>query len=152
MEFDIRPTGADSSLVAHGTSFFTGLFYGFNNRKSFKWWSQTLQLPDGLVLNEWNHVEVEYDWSIPGGSYTVWIDGIFQVTKPGVFITWVCNQFGRRGTTVEGEFDMKNVKLWDGTPGAPNLLVDVPLDLDACAVVPIGTKGTTFNMMLPSCP
>jgi len=152
MEFDIRPTGADTQLVVYGYTGFGSFFYGFNHRHSFQWWSNTLALPDGIVLNEWNHVAVEYDWSIPGGSYSVWIDGVFQITQAGPFVTWVWDEIGRRGTLIAGEFDIKNAKLWDGTPASENLLIDVPLTVNACAVEPPSIKGTTFNMDLPSCP
>jgi hypothetical protein len=152
MEFDIRRTGADTQLVAFGYTGFGSFFYGFNDHHNFQWWNQTFFLPDGLVLVDWNHVRIEYDWSIPGGSYSIWIDDVLQITQAGAFVTWVWDEIGRRGNIIAGAFDIKNAKLWDGTPGSPNLLIDVPLTGDACAVVPPTIKGTTFNMMLPSCP
>jgi hypothetical protein len=152
MEFEIRRTGADTQLVAFGYTGFGSFFYGFNDHHNFQWWNQTFFLPDGLVLVDWNHVRIEYDWSIPGGSYSIWIDDVLQITQAGTFATWVWDEIGRRGNLIAGSFDIKNVKLWDGTPGSPNLLIDVPLTGDACAVAPPTIKGTTFNMMLPSCP
>lgn len=152
MEFDIRPTGADTQLVCFGYTGFGSFGYMFNDRHNFQWWNQTFFLPDGLVLDEWNHVTIEYDWSIPGASYSIWIDGILQITQGGSFVTWVWDEIGRRGSLIAGQFDLKRARLWDGTPGAPNLLVDVPLVDDACAVVPLTLKGTTFNMDLSSCP
>lgn len=151
-EFEIRPTGADTQLVCFGYTGFGSFGYMFNGRHNFQWWNNNIFLPVGLILNEWNTVRVEYDWSIPGANYSIWINGVLEATQAGGFVTWVWDEIGRRGSLIAGEFDLKQAKLWDGTPVSPNLLVDVPLDIDACAVVPPTIKGTTFNMDLASCP
>jgi hypothetical protein len=152
MEFEIRPTGSDTQLVAFGYTGFGSFGYMFGNRKGFQWWNQTFILPVGLILNQWNTVRIEYDWSIPGAAYSFWINGAFELTQAGAFATWVWDEIGRRGTQIAGEFDLKQAKMWDGTPAAPNLLIDVPLDINACSSVPPTIKGTTFNMDLVSCP
>ncbi|GAG70679.1 unnamed protein product, partial [marine sediment metagenome] len=152
MEFDIRPTGADEQLVAFGLTTFGSFGYMFNGFKNFQWWNKSLALPDGLVVNEWNHIRIEYNWSIPGVSYSVWIDDVHQITQAAGFTILACDAIGRRGTLIQGKFDLKKMIMYQGTPAAPTVFIDVPLDVNACVVEPAAIQGTTFNMDLPSCP
>jgi len=151
-EYDIRPTAPVSNIAIRGDSTNGAFFMGHATFDNAVWWNRSVSLSPGLVVGVWQSVRMEHDWTIPGDFYTVWIDGVQQGQNAGTFTSSWFDEIGKVGANFRGVFDVRNLKHTTGTPAAPNIILDIPLDIDACPVVGLPIKGTTFNMDLPSCP
>ena len=151
-EYDIRPTAPVSNVAIRGDSTNGAFFMGHSTATNAVWWNRSVNLSPGLTLGTWQSVRMEHDWSIPGDFYTVWIDGIQVGQNAGTFTPSWFDQIGKVGGAFRGEFELRNIKHTTGSPGTPSVILDFPLQVDACPVVGLPIKGTTFNMALPSCP
>ena len=151
-EYEIRPTAPVSNLSIRGDSTNGAFFMGHATPTNAVWWNRSVNLTPGLVTGIWQSCRMEHDWSIPGDFYTFWIDGVQNGQNAGTFTPSWFDEIGKVGPNFRGTFDLRNIKHTTGTPAAPNVILDFPLLVDACPVVGLPIKGTTFNMTLPSCP
>jgi len=152
VEFELRPF-ANEQIVVGGLKRFAASYFGFNDQNTMTWWNQPFTLSSPLTLGVWQSVRFERDWSIPGSNlYACFIDGDQRVSQVGSTTISPYDELGRRGTSIEGQFDLRNLKQWTGSFASPVLTVDLPLIDNACDLVNPTQKGTTFDMDLPSCP
>lgn len=150
-EWEVRPhVDADTSCFVY--TGFTSFWSGHSGIGSVRWWNIIINIVPNLVLDEWNQVRMEFNWSIPGSTYTVWINDVLAgSTGAGVRILPMDN-IGSVNGFGPGIFDLRNFKLTDGNPIVPRTFIDLPLLVDACDLGVDAQKGTTHNMALPSCP
>lgn len=150
--FEIMPT-ADEQMVIGGLKRFGSNFWGFDNLSGMRWWNQPFVMTQPLQIGVWQTVRIERDWTLPGAfRYAVFINDVLTLdtTGSGTISPW--DEMGRRGTTFEGAFSVRNLKQYSGSVGAPVLTIDLPLTENACNLADPTLSGTTFNMDLPSCP
>lgn len=151
VEFDIHPIN-DIDLAVTSLRRFQSFSGGFAGLNTFRWWNRTVNLNPTLTLGAWQHVEAEWNWSVPGAEWRVWIDGQLAGQQPETAQNNPFDNIGWNEGNGPGEFKLRNFKQFSGSAAAPILDVDLPLTLNACDGGIGMQKGTTFNMDVPSCP
>lgn len=123
------------------------------NRGGVAWKQFNIAFSPFLVNNVWYRIRLEYNWNDPGTGRKLYLDGVLNAHLPASGnVDLHFNLMGKKGPTYIGDFDCKNLTLLDTDPAAPRVLLDMPLIADACDVGELSIKGTTENMLLPSCP
>lgn len=119
----------------------------------FSWRSSLVVFTTPIPLGVWGRIRIEFNWSQPGTQWKIWWNDVL-IGEDAVFGSFnnTFNCFGRRASTIEGDFDMKNFSLLGGTPAIPVEMWICELINDACDTGEKSLKGTTVAMTLPSCP
>lgn len=133
---------------------------GTDFRELVSWDSNFITWSGGTldVTNDWKDgsfhtFRIERGWTGAAGNSQVWIDEVLKATQSTGFRASDYDRINSRGNTIDdGVWTMKNLKLWYGTELSNTLMLDMPLQANACDISPSGIKGTTENMSLPSCP
>lgn len=119
----------------------------------FSWRLTGFNFDTNIPLNTWGTFRAEWDWGFGLSEWHVFWNDVQIGTKTAGFVNGLLfNQFGERGNIIEGNFKMKNLTLEDGGPVTPRLLLSTELQANACDIGVSSLKGTTTNMVLPSCP
>ena len=117
------------------------------------WRSSAVVWSPDLPFGEWLSIRAEFNWQDPGTNWKVYSNDVLLGTNPIHGASGLrFNQLGRRGSIIQGNFQLKNLVLKDTDPAAPRIMWDCLLQVDACDTGEKTLKGTTFNMDLASCP
>lgn len=123
------------------------------NRGGVAWKQFNIAFSPFLVNDVWYRIRLEYNWNDPGTGRKLYLDGVLNAHLPASGnVDLLFNLMGKKGPTYIGDFDLKNLTLFDTDPATPRILLDMPLLVDACDVGELSIKGTTENMTLASCP
>jgi hypothetical protein len=144
-----RPQGI---ILANSGS--AGSITGFGNTNVF--WRSVAGTPDPpLPLNEWFTYALEREWFFPTGNrWRAYVNEVEVANFTGANFQQRFNLLGGNRPTVPpqfGDFDMKNFLFLKGSPEVPQVILDMPLIVNACDQGPLANHGQTFNMGLPSC-
>lgn len=150
IEFEIRPHG-NSLLVVLGNVDFSTTVFGFEGI-NIRWHDERTSMGSALPLDVWTTVRFEHGFDADDNTYRVFWDDVPKGTRVENADSKKFSAIGVRKTTIEGEFDLRNL-LFTITDGiTETVLMDLPLTVNACDEGPKAMIGTTFNMDLPSCP
>lgn len=105
------------------------------------------------ILDTW--VKWRYEFEQTGQlQHQLFIDDVSVFNSPGNRQFCV---FGNLGVykhniagTIWGNFDMRNLKIWQGAAPSTDVILDMPLQVNALDHGPLGNNGTPFNMDLPA--
>lgn len=150
LEFDIR-NREDIGIVVLGKTFNTTQYFGFTGEYAF-WNGYLTWMGEILTLDTWIHIRFEWAWTAEDSTYRVFWDGAPKGTKVGALRFNQFDTIGKKGPAFVGNYQLKNLFYATGEPGSEITLLDMPLIVDACDAGPDLIKGTTTNMVLPSCP
>lgn len=151
LEFDIYLYDLDEMALL-GPLFSSSKYVRFKY-DGMSWRSSLVLFSPTLPLNEWMTIRIEWNWDSPTSKWKVFKDDVLIGTNTTQGASGLrFNQMGRRGSIIQGVFDMRNLHWEDTDPAAPEVLWSCLLQDDACDTGPKLLKGTTFNMALPSCP
>ena len=150
-EFDINrhsPTGEVTVASHNGVA---QTWMGFT-AQNIRWWGDLTPMDDPLPIDDWIHIDYDYQWLAVNNTARVFHDGILKGTSVQTHnvVTW--NTFGKSMNAYKGVFDIRNFLVLDGGVASPTVTADYPFSVNACDVGPDLHGGTTFNMDLPSCP
>lgn len=151
LEFDIKLYDTGECVVL-GPLFSSSKYVRFQ-QSSMSWRSSLITFSPILPLEEWMTIRVEFNWVFPTEKWKVYKDDVLigeNDTQGASGLQF--NQMGRRGSIIQGVFDMRNLHYEDTDPAAPEVLLSTLLISDACDSGPKALKGTTVIMDLPSCP
>ncbi len=151
-EFDVRMNSLDNATVFGFTGSSLVSLKIINSATHIQWRGFGVTMLTPLTLGQWHHIDFDSDWINPAEIRT-FLDGVPNGVNLG-FVAPLAggDQFGRSGSTIEGNFDLRNMKFFQGTQAAPILEIDCPFTTNACDVGPQLLGGTAINMSLPSCP
>lgn len=154
-EFDVRFRSLSNVMFYGATGGGANAMYLDSGLLHFS--GTTIPIAPLPPLDQWVHFEIERGWHVPANpNYNVRIDGnlVGSVSGPNFAITIdrILGNVGPFAPPMWADIDMKNLTIDNGNVTAPNLILDMPMDPNACDVGPLLKKGTTFNMPLPSCP
>ena len=106
------------------------------------------------VLNTWFKFRLEFEQAIQL-QYKLFIDDVEVLDTTSIRQTTI--DFINLGVfrhndpgVIWGDFDMRFLKLQMGDAGNLTTALEMPLQVDAQDIGPLGNHGTTFNMDLPS--
>ena len=150
LEFDIMNRAA-TGIVVLGKTFNTTQYFGFNGEYAF-WNGYLTWMGEILTLDVWIHIRFEWQWIAADLTYRCYWDGVPKGTQVGALRFNQFDTIGKKGPAFVGDYKVKNLIYETGAVGSEVVLLDMPLDTDACDVGPDLIKGTTQNMVLPSCP
>jgi len=152
IEFEINPAVIEE-LILTGRSNNGSFYTRFQPPEQFVFYAQPIFVGQPLTAGVWQTVRIERGWtSGTPNLYEVFVNDIKVSSDVSGTTANRFNQFGRRATTVQGNYSLRNWKMYFGSPAAPILISDLPFLDDACDLANPTQKGTTFNMLLPSCP
>lgn len=149
-EFDIRPHST-AEIVVLGKTFNTTQWSGFTD-VFCRFMGFLVDMGSPLNLDVWTTIRFEHAWTANDNTYRVFWDGVPMGTKVAGTQSHAFNTHGKRGPSFIGHYDLRNLQWVTGNPAAPIVLMDCPLIVNACDAGPDLLKGTTTNMVLPSCP
>ena len=150
-EYDIKAQSA-AEIVVLGFSGSALVLQNWSGRFC-AWRSFIVDTGSALPIGTWVHIDFDYEWDLAGSNLMrVFKDGVPSGTALNLATIAAGDQFGKKGATITGFFDLKQFKLLKGGVAAPTVEIECPMDVDACDLGPYLLGGTTFDMTLPSCP
>lgn len=151
MIFDFRLHSAAQQIVV-GRSNQLAQFTSISQDR-FTWRGNRVDFSPLLNQGQWYNCDYRLDWDIVDGLNRVSIDGGADITSSGSQIAQLIDQIGKQGGAAPtSHFDLKVMTIERGGASSPTTMIDMPLDVNACDDGPNSWDGTTFNMVLPSCP
>jgi hypothetical protein len=150
IEFDIRRHSDDDIVVLGSTvslTFQVGFFFTF-----IRWGNRLINMGSRLPLDVWTTVRFEHGFDADDNTFRVFRDGVPSGTSTANATSRVLDTMGVSIEDIKGNFDLRNLVFTIRSGAGDAILMDFPLDPNACDLGPKGIKGETFNMSLPSCP
>ncbi|GAH92092.1 unnamed protein product, partial [marine sediment metagenome] len=114
-EWEVRPR-VNAEMPAFVFTGFTSFFSGHDNIADVRWWNKIIPVSPNLVLDVWNEIRLEYNWSIPGATFEAWVNGSKAGSLASAPQLLPMDNIGWLNGIGPGDFDLRNFKLTDGTP------------------------------------
>lgn len=130
----------------------TGAFYGMDDNDIINCIGlfPTTWTP---ILDTWFHFRYEFEQT-GQLQHQLFIDQISVFNSPAVRMFCPWENLGvykhNNPDVIWMNGDMRNLKIWQGAAPSTDVILDMPLILNATDHGPLGNHGTTFNMRLPS--